>query len=86
MTVSLPNASIYKRGKMAIHATEFANSEQKILAALQKNHGPMTLATLFKAMRDAGLGDENLIRSGIWSLIAQARIERDADTVSLRRP
>jgi hypothetical protein len=68
---------------MGLQETSIASSEKKILTALKRNHGQMALTTLFATMRDAGLTDETFIRSVIWNLIAQARIERDADTISL---
>jgi hypothetical protein len=71
------------RGNMGFQQASIARSEKTILTTLKKHNGHMALATLFASMRNAGFKDETLIRSIIWDLIAQARIERNADTISL---
>jgi hypothetical protein len=45
----------------------------------------MEVSKLFVTMKDAGVQDETLIRSAIWNLIAEARIKREADTISLSK-
>jgi hypothetical protein len=73
-------------GKMSPHAANIAISEQKILKLLVSHHGQIVLSRLLSEMKKAGLDDETLIRSAIWNLISDARIERDADTILLVRP
>lgn len=58
-------------------------SEKTILEVLNRHHGRMSITELFRATRTAGISDEVLIRSALWHLISQARIKRDADTISV---
>ena len=70
---------------MSVQTARIASSERRILSVLSSHQGRMALSNLLAEMSEAGLDDETLIRSAIWNLIAEARIERDADTISLRK-
>jgi hypothetical protein len=72
---------------MSVQTASTAKSEQKILTVLSKSHaGRMALRKLVATMRKAGLKDETRIRSAIWKLISESRIERDADMISISKP
>lgn len=56
-------------------------SEELILRFLEQHEGRMAIVELFEALKKAGLHDETLIKAAIWHLIAQDRIDRDADAI-----
>jgi hypothetical protein len=66
-------------------AANVAKSERKILQVLNHHAGRIQMRNLFDEMEKAGLEDETLTRLAIWNLISEARVKRDADTISLAR-
>jgi hypothetical protein len=70
---------------MCAQAARATESEEKIIQVLMRNRGNMSIERLVKAVSDAGVNDDVLIRSSIWHLISQSRIERNADNISIRR-
>jgi hypothetical protein len=66
---------------MGALAGGIGKSEELILKLLADHQGRISIAELFEAMKAEGLRDETLIRAAIWHLIAQTRIDRDADAI-----
>lgn len=58
-------------------------SERTIIRVLRRHRGSMSIDALFHATKTAGLHDDVLIRSALWHLISQARVKRDANTISV---
>lgn len=56
-------------------------SEDLILKVLNEHQGRLGIAQLFELLKEAGLQDQTIIRAAIWHLIAQTRIDRDADAI-----
>ena len=57
--------------------------EDHILEILKIHDGSMTVEDLFEELKDMKIHDETL-RAAIWHLISQAKIEREANVISIR--
>ena len=71
--------------RQVVRMKDSKESEKTIIEVLKQHHGTMLIEELFSATKTAGLLDDIdiLIRSALWHLISQARIKRDANTVSV---
>lgn len=66
---------------MGALAGSIEKSEDLILKVLKEHQGRLGIAQLSELVKQAGLQDETIFRAAIWHLIAQTRIDRDADAI-----